>query len=145
MHEKITATAASVLLFDCVTDNPDRRATNPNCLQRGDEVRIIDHELCFGSLILGWQPPWVTGSLQHLASPGQHIFRDALRGRTIDWDPITAEWKKLSDGDIAGYVAALPEEWAAATPAVSAAAEKIRAARDHIDQCAVEVQRVLIC
>ena len=145
MVEPMTSAAAAVLLFDAVIDNPDRRQTNPNCLQRGNEIRIIDHELCFGPLLIGWQPPWHIGALHHMATPGNHIFRDALRGRDIEWAPITQPWKMLSDEAISDYGAALPVEWATALPHVQPALEKIRSARDHIDECAIEVQRVLKC
>lgn len=143
--EPLTSTAAAVLLFDAVIDNPDRRQTNPNCLQRGDEIRIIDHELCFGPLLIGWQPPWRVGALQHIATSGLHIFRDALRGKDVDWVPITDTWKQLSDETIFDYEAAIPVEWSMALPFVQAALEKIRNARDHIEECAIEVQRVLKC
>jgi hypothetical protein len=145
MTEPLTSRAAAVLLFDSITDNPDRRRTNPNCLQRGDEIRIIDHELCFGPLLIGWQPPWHIGALHHMTTPGIHIFRDALRGRDIEWATITQSWKDLSDETISDYEAALPMEWAIALPFVQSAVEKIRNARDHIDECAIEVQRVLKC
>ncbi len=145
MIERLKSTAAAVLLFDAVIDNPDRRSSNPNCLQRGDEIRIIDHELCFGPLIIGWRPPWQMGALQHMSTPGIHIFRDALRGMDIEWAPVTESWKELSDDAILDYAAVLPPEWAAAMPHVQAALDKIRSARDHIDECAREVQRVLKC
>ena len=134
-----------VLLFDAVTDNPDRRQANPNCLQRGDEIRIIDHELCFGPLLIGWQPPWQVGALHHMATPGAHIFRDALRMRNMEWEAVTSPWKSLSDDAISDYEAMIPDEWATALPFVQAAVQKIRNARDHIDECAIEVQRVLRC
>jgi hypothetical protein len=145
MVEPITSQAAAVLLFDAVTDNPDRRQINPNCLQRGNEIRIIDHELCFAPVLLGWQPPWQIGSLHHMATPGTHIFRDALRGKDIEWAPIVQPWKDLSNETISDYEAALPAEWATALPFVQSAVEKIRNARDHIDECAIEIQRVLKC
>lgn len=145
MVETVVQVASAVLLFDAVTDNPDRRHGNPNCLQCGDEIRIIDHELCFGPMIIGWMPPWQPGALHHLITPGQHIFRDALLGKTLDWVPVTERWKQLSDGMIADYEGAIPSEWDAAMPAVRAAIEKIQNARNRIDDCAIEVQRVLTC
>lgn len=145
MVEPLMSGAAAVLLFDAVTDNPDRRQTNPNCLQRGNELRIIDHELCFGEMLIGWQPPWFTGSLQFMATPGQHIFRDALRGKNVDWSSITESWKQLPDETLSDYEAVIPVEWSVSLPFVQAAIEKVRNARDHIDACANELQRVLKC
>jgi len=55
----LVQTAAEVLVFDAIVQNPDRRADNPNCLVRGDEIRIIDHELAFShGLVIGSVPPW---------------------------------------------------------------------------------------
>jgi hypothetical protein len=143
--EPLASVAAAVLLFDAIIDNPDRRQTNPNCLQRGDEIRIIDHELCFGALLIGWKPPWEVGALQHMATNGSHIFRDTLRGRDVDWGPITDVWKELSDDIISDYEAVIPVEWSDAVPFVQEALGKIRNARDNIVECANEVQRVLKC
>lgn len=64
-------TAAAIFLFDAVSDNPDRRDGNPNCLIRGDDLRIIDHELCFSPVVLlGWRPPWQLGALHLMENPG---------------------------------------------------------------------------
>lgn len=143
MTSALTSVAASVLVFDCLVDNTDRRPSNPNCLQRGDEIRIIDHELCFPAILLGWRPPWELGSLNHIAASGVHIFRDALKGRQIDWTPIANSWKGLSDGQLEDYEALLPPEWAAAANVIPDAIAKVRNARDHIDDCIIEVRRVL--
>jgi hypothetical protein len=141
----LSANAAAILLFDAIVDNPDRRQDNPNCLQNGSDIRIIDHELCFGELIIGWQDPWKLGALQHMATIGVHIFRDALRGRDIDWPPITEAWQRLSDEAISDYEAVIPDEWSEALPFVRGAIGKIKNARNHIAECAIEVQRVLKC
>lgn len=134
---------ASILLFDALIDNPDRRADNPNCFVWGDHIRIFDHELAFGPLILGRRNPWEMGALNHFETPGFHIFREGLKGRNPDWPAITARWTALSDGNIEDYEAAIPGEWDEALPHVGEAIVKIKAARDHIEACAQEVQRVL--
>jgi hypothetical protein len=137
-------TAAAILLFDAIADNPDRREANPNCLQRGGDLRIIDHELCFSPLLLlDWKPPWELGALHSFETPGAHIFHAALRKKVVDWSPIRAAWHGLSDALLADYQASLPKEWAAAGPAVRKAVEKIRNARDNIDGCVAEVERLL--
>lgn len=138
--------AASVMMFDAIVDNPDRRESNSNCLMRGDELRIFDHELCLSPVpLLGWRPPWMVGALHHMETPGAHIFRGALCRQAVDWDRIRAAWQGLSDDHLADYQAALPPEWSGALPAVGKAIEKIRGARDNIDGCIAEVQRVLAC
>lgn len=136
--------AAAILTFDGIIQNPDRRDINPNCLVKGDEIRIFDHELSFpAGPILGWRPPWVPGGLEVLTQPGFHIFRSGLKGREIDFQPIRASWSGLSDDRIHSYGNVIPNEWAAATNAVATALQLIKDARDNIDACIVEIERVL--
>lgn len=134
--------AAAIFVFDAIVQNPDRRVENPNCLVRGEDLLIFDHELAFGK-ILQWKPPWELGGLQHLEQSGKHIFREHLQGKAIDLMPIRARWAGLSDACLKSYVDALPVEWAAALAEVEEAIDLVRAARDNIDGCLREVQRVL--
>jgi hypothetical protein len=47
--------AAAVFAFDAIIQNPDRRTSNPNCLVRGEDIRIFDHELAFAHrIVLEW-------------------------------------------------------------------------------------------
>lgn len=136
--------AAAIFVFDAIIQNPDRRDSNPNCLVKGDEIRIIDHELAFFSgPIIGWKPPWVLGGLRSLEDPGHHIFREGLRGRAIDFEPIIASWSDLSDQRIREYQGAIPGEWATARSALDNAVRLISDARDNINGCIAEVRRVL--
>jgi hypothetical protein len=136
--------AASILAFDAIIQNVDRRVDNPNCLVKGNELRIIDHEMAFThGLVIGWRPPWMPGGLHALESPVFHIFREQLRRRPIDFEPIRAAWSSLSDAQVAAYGAAIPAEWTAAEEAVQQALSLIRDARDKIDACITELQRIL--
>ena len=137
--------AAAIFVFDAIIQNPDRRGTNPNCLVRGNDLRIFDHELAFThGIILGWRPPWVAGGLKTLETPGNHIFREGLRRQAIDYGPIRDAWQGLSDGKISAYEGVCPPDWADAEAAIKAAVSLIRDARDHIDGCLTEVQRVML-
>jgi hypothetical protein len=137
-------TAAAIMFFDGAIQNPDRRVENPNCIVRGGEIRIYDHELTFShGIVIGWQPPWVLGGLKPLETPGFHIFRAKLRGRAIDYEPIRASWSDLSDTRIAEYEQALPPEWGGAQAGVTNATTLIRGIRDNIDDCIAELKRVL--
>lgn len=136
--------AAAIFMFDAVTQNPDRREENPNCLVKGTELRIFDHELAFMSeQLLLWVPPWKEGGLKWIERPGTHIFHRGLKGRPIDYDPIKDCWSSLSDGRLSEYRDAVPDVWAGAEPAVTAALKLIREARDNIDGCLDEMRRVL--
>jgi len=142
--EAIAPVAAAIFVFDGIIQNVDRRSINPNCLVRGDDIRIFDHELAFThGMIIGWQPPWKLGALKAMEAPGHHIFRTALRGREIDFQPIRHAWAGLSDARIESYAQQLPNEWAAGAAAAGTAVGLIKEARDNIDACLAEVQRVL--
>lgn len=134
---------SGALLFDIAIDNVDRRGENPNCLVRGEDVRIFDHELAFPPMIIGARPPWEAGSLSHLRRRGAHIFRDALLKRDIEWDDTIALWRGLSDGQLEAYEGSLPPEWSAAGAAVRGAIDKIKNMRDNIDGSLAEVRRLL--
>ena len=144
ISEAMLETAAAVFAFDGIIQNPDRRDGNPNCLIRGDEIRIIDHELAFAhGLILFWKAPWKVGGLQSFETPGLHIFRAGLRGIKIDFGPIRTAWAGLSDVQISAYGNAVPAEWASAINSVASALQLIKDARDNIDACITEIERVL--
>lgn len=144
ISEAMLPSAAAIFAFDGIIQNPDRRDGNPNCLVRGDDIRIIDHELAFAHrLILQWKAPWKVGGLQNLEAPGQHIFRAGLKGKQIDYGSIRAAWAGLSDAQISAYGNAVPAEWADATNSVASALQLIKDARDNIDACITEIQRVL--
>ena len=99
--DSMLPTAAAIFVFDAIIQNVDRRADNPNCLVKGNEIRIIDHEMAFTHrLVLGWRPPWTPGSLKDLEKPGFHIFRDQLRRRAIDLSAIRDAWSALSDAQL---------------------------------------------
>jgi hypothetical protein len=135
--------ASAIFAFDAITQNPDRRDGNPNCIVRGAEIQIFDHELAFmHDKVLFWKPPWTLGGLKDLETPGNHIFRAQLGGRALDFAAIRASWAGLSDETIAAYASAVASEWAAAG-SVGSALKLIRDARDNIDGCLSEIERVL--
>ena len=136
--------ALAIFAFDALIANPDRRAENPNCLVRGEELRIYDHEMAFTHhMVIPRLEPWQPGALQDLMAPGRHIFRDRLRGRVLDFDPVRAAWAALSDGMVDGYLTALPAEWASAAADAAAAIRIIKGVRDRMEECLTEIARVL--
>ena len=144
IDEAMLPVAAAIFTFDAIIQNVDRRADNPNCLVKGSQIRIFDHELAFThGVVIGWKPPWVLGGLKPLETPGFHIFRPGLFRRAIDFGPIRNVWAGLPDSRIEEYEQVLPDEWAAALDVSKAALALIRDARDRIDACLAEVKRVL--
>jgi hypothetical protein len=144
IDEAMLPVAAAIFTFDGIIQNVDRRPENPNCLVKGSQIRIFDHELAFThSVVIRWKPPWALGGLKPLETPGFHIFRAGLAGREIDFGPIRAVWAGLSDARITEYERALPGEWTGVAGTVEPALSLIRDARDRIDACLAEVKRVL--
>lgn len=135
--------AASILLFDSIIDNYDRRYEKPNCLFRGSELRIIDHELAFNELIIGWKAPWELGSLDHLSCEPVHIFIDFLKGKNVAWQPIIDKWKILTDMQLDNYISFIPQSWNSSKPRIERAINQVKNARDNIEDCTREIQRVL--
>jgi hypothetical protein len=140
--------ALSIFAFDAFTENRDRIRSNPNLLVRGDTFRIIDHELCFKlRLCLFPRPePWRLGYLDTLtgAGPNGHVFGALLKGdRYLDVASLKPAWSSLSDEVLSDYGAAMPPEWHEATEPVADALKHLKAVRDRIDECLLEVKRAL--
>lgn len=136
--------ALGIFAFDAFVENPDRKPSNPNLLVKGDEFRIIDHELAL--FVRGLFPapaPWRPGYLDHMMQPDRHVFGTRLRGTALDLDAIKISWSSLTDADLADFHAALPEEWIESADSVTAALTHVRAVRDRIDECLVEIGRAL--
>jgi hypothetical protein len=144
LTERMVPVALAIFVFDAVIANPDRRTENPNCLVKGEEIRIIDHEMALTHhLVVPRLTPWRPGALQNLMSPGRHIFRDKLRGRLLDFSPVLAAWANLSDSIVEGYATVVSAEWASAAADAAAAVQTIKDVRDHMEECLVEIRRVL--
>lgn len=136
--------AAAIFAFDALMQNPDRRVGNPNCLVKGDELRIFDHEFAFShGLMIGWQPPWALGGLRAFETNGDHIFYEGLKGKSIDFGPIRASWTDLSDEAIRSYADGLSVFWENIDANVAQAETLIANVRTNIEGCLVEIGRVL--
>jgi hypothetical protein len=144
IKEAMFDTAAAIFAFDAIIQNPDRRTSNPNCLVRGEDIRIIDHELAFAHrLVLGWQPPWILGGLNWLERKGNHIFLADLKRSEVDFAPIRRRWNAIADDRLNEYRATIPVEWAHVAADFDSALALIRDARNNIDGCIAEIRRVL--
>lgn len=140
------APALGIFAFDAFTGNDDRRAEKPNLLVRGDNLRIIDHELCFRIAQKLFPPvaPWTVGNLNGLTDPIRHILGAALKGdRLIDMAPLKPRWQSLSDDCLAEFEALIPVQWQEAAVPIAQAINHLKKIRDRIDDCLAEIQRVL--
>jgi hypothetical protein len=135
--------ALGTLMFDAVIENADRRRSNPNCLAAGERFWLIDHEAALPSVLIGWTPPWQNGGLAWLDQADGHIFFSRLKGRHLDFQPISEVWSQVTDARLQAYRAAIPPEWNEALPIVEGALERIRNARNNLDGIIAELARVL--
>ena len=138
--------ALEAFVFDAVVGNLDRRPGNPNCLDSGREISLIDHELAFPRNLIGNQtPPWELGGLQWLRGDDRHIFWSQLRrhARRLDFDRAAEIWTNLSDGHLDQVRNSVPSEWDTARQAVDVALDQVREARANMKGVLSEVRRVL--
>lgn len=111
--------AASAFLFDAGVVNSDRLVTKPNCLTDGDQLLLIDHELCLNLHGRGFllQDPWAAGALQSMTSgASQHLFYSDLKPNRadtpkVDLSTLCAALGSILPSRIEEYRAAIPEEW----------------------------------
>lgn len=137
-------TAAEVFAFDALIANFDRRPENPNCLFLGSNLAIFDHELAFLTEgIIGWRPPWETGSLESFRRAQSHLFVDQLRGKALNFDRLSGAWLALSDERLRAYRAALPPEWAQADDTAVKAIRHVTEVRNNLARAMQEIVRVL--
>ena len=139
------ATAAEIFAFDALVVNEDRRTINPNCLFSGASLAIYDHEMAFPSTegIIGWQPPWVIGSLVSLKQTQRHLFSEQLCGKPVNFDRLAGAWLAVTDERLAAYRAALPDAWNSASQHADQALLYIGQVRDNIEAALQEVRRVI--
>lgn len=139
------ATAAEIFAFDALTGNDDRRPEKPNCLFSGASLAIFDHEMAFPATagIIGWQPPWVLGSLASFKQTQRHLFSEQLCGKPVNLDRLAGAWLSVTDGRLAAYKAALPIEWNSANQHADQALLYIGQVRDNIEAALQEVGRSL--
>lgn len=137
-------TAAEIFAFDALTVNSDRRPVNPNCLFNGSSLAIFDHEASFFMHgIIGWQAPWVIGSLEQMRNGARHLFYEQLRGRPLNLDRFAGAWLGITNERLSQYRSALPPAWNDADERAARCLEYIAQVRDNIEAALREVRRVL--
>lgn len=109
--------AGAVFVFDCLTQNPDRRPDKPNLLEHNDGYWLIDHDMAFsfvGEILIGgpvspWEP-------RALGSPAfsflsKHLFTRALSGKEESLDAFAEMLSGLQSDEIDGILGQVPPEW----------------------------------
>jgi hypothetical protein len=100
--------ATRVIAFDALIGNDDRHEAKSNCLVRGGNLMVIDHERAFPRLAAGSARPWEQGGLDFIRG---HAFFRGLRGQLPDFEPVREAWVSLSETAFPSWVAAVPDEW----------------------------------
>lgn len=140
--------AAEIFAFDTLIQNPDRRAVNPNLWARSDRLGAYDHEQAFTFLVLpiigGASKPWQVAkqprSFQFLE---QHIFFRSLRGGRLDLEPFKEKLGRLTDGQIQGYVNAVPAAWRSKSNFCDQLVEYLGEARKHRETLILFIKHLL--
>lgn len=114
MQRSEIAEAALIYAFDMAVQNPDRLASNPNCIAHRGRFYAIDFETCFSfalMLPLGGQPrPWKV-SEHRLYPRHDHLFGETLRGARIDWEPIEHATASMTEGGLRALTVCVPSQW----------------------------------
>lgn len=135
--------------FDVWTDNIDRHPGNANCLVRGNDFWLIDHEKCFTTLsgipMLGVKQlkPWEIGGASHILTPQRHIFWQQLKSKKMPRAAIKDAWLGLSATHLQHYGNSIPPEWADAKPVVDKIVSAVNDIKSNIDGCLNELERCL--
>lgn len=139
--EALLSMAVDIFAFDALTQNPDRRATNPNLFIKGDEIYVYDHETSFSFLqaILPSPKPWVVEGELYLK---EHIFYAGLKGKKIDLSNFSGHLVSLSDGVLQGIRDEVPPEWMHGSLELIEA--HLRSVRAHVEEFGVQIQRSLL-
>ena len=106
--------ATMIYGFDLLTQNPDRRETNPNCAIKGDRIIAFDFEksLSFLYPILGQKTaPWEVSKLK-FSGDDRHIFKINLKAREkeINWQPLIEKVKQINTEKVEELCSLIPLE-----------------------------------
>lgn len=138
--------AALVLGLDVFIHNLDRRATNPNLLQKTDALIAIDHGDAFAFLIPQLLPahsadedPLRFVVLGHACTPSLR------RWKRLDFSEVRERITSLTDSRFEAIRAATPAEWLEGDGAagLNLVLETLRRRRDAIERWLPEVEAAL--
>ena len=113
LHPSDYRRATEILAFDALVQNPDRTSRIPNLLVKGNDWRVIDHEIAFS-----FARPFIgldTGGNEALLNLlTKHMFYRPLKGREIDLDLFARRLGDMLDsGMLYEWISGLPSAWTA--------------------------------
>jgi hypothetical protein len=137
--------AVMIYGFDLLTQNPDRRETNPNCALKSDKIIAYDFEksLSFLFPIIGQKPePWELSKLR-LSGDERHIFKSNLKAREkeINWQPLVERVKQINKERVEEICSFIPLELGTHTDKIC---EHFASIICNIKSLELELQRSLL-
>ena len=101
--------AAAVMLFDAMIGNDDRHRNKPNCLLKGADIILIDHERALPGLRAEFRPAaWESGGLELFRN---HAFFNGLRGQLPDFTSPCLLWANITAKMAEQIVSDVPTLW----------------------------------
>ncbi len=112
---KLLPRLAELYAFDGLIQNADRMASNPNCLVKGDELRLFDHDQAFGFLLdlFGAQPVDKPESYPFLK---RHLAYPFLTRDRAAFERLEGAWEAVSPATVSSYRDCLPDTWLGKKP-----------------------------
>lgn len=143
--DALKQSALQIFAFDVMIENFDRTVQRPNLLIKGNEIRVIDHETAFKfGLIIGEKAePWRQGYCHKHLHRGCHVLGQGLKGKVLDFAPLSAVWSALSPISFMRYAGGVPSEWAEGMKTVRDAERHLTQVHEQFDGCLVELKRAL--
>ncbi len=96
--------------FDLAVQNPDRRASNPNCALFEEKLLAYDFELAFSFLMVVGNTFEAWEVSKHGLST-QHIFYPRLCKKRPSWGPLLASLRDLTAERLDELIGCLPADW----------------------------------
>jgi hypothetical protein len=101
--------AARIYAFDLLTQNPDRRAANPNCGRSEGRIVPYDFESAFSfRLAILNTDPWRVAQLPFAR---EHLFFRSLKELTFDWHTVLGPFTAVSTAAVEDVCGTLPSAW----------------------------------
>jgi hypothetical protein len=137
--------AVMIYGFDLLTQNPDRRETNPNCAVKGDKIIAFDFEksLSFLYPILGQKPEPRELSKLDLTGNDRHIFKSNLKAKEkeINWQPLIGKVKQINKEKLEEICSFIPIEFGNYTDKIC---EHFASIVSNSERLELELQRSLL-
>jgi hypothetical protein len=113
LHPSDYRRASEIFVFDALVQNVDRESRNPNLLVRGNDWRVIDHEVAF-SFTRAFTGLDTGGDESLVNLLRKHMFYRPLKGREIDLDLFARRLGDMLDtGILYEWISDLPPAWTA--------------------------------